>query len=230
MNRLLSRGAWLALALVSGIGLAGPADAEMVLLDFEEIPNPPGNTFISGSYTSQGFNISAVAPNGNLSTYFVPDSGDGFFFAGSQALGATTEATITLTNVDMVPFSLNSIDVARYFIFNSGNDPVTLTFTGQKAGGGTVQQMFTVTTPVGTAAFDTFHFTGFTDLTAVAWQQDVGPDGVKHQFDNIAITVVPEPMAALLLLVGVPIAGLSWPVGAGNRGAGTRREGRPAVS
>jgi hypothetical protein len=163
------------------------------VLDFEEIPipDPSGGAFISGSYASQGFQLTAIAPNGFLSSYFARDERSGGFYAGSKAIGATTEATITLTRPDARPFSLASIDVARYFIFNGGNDPVTLTFVGQRAGGGTVQQTFTVQTAVGVPAFDTFTLSGFTNLTSVSWQQEFGPDGVKHQFDNLRLGFTP---------------------------------------
>jgi hypothetical protein len=89
---------------------------------------------------------------------------------------------------------MRSIDVARYFLFNDVNDPVTLTFTGQQAGGGTVQQGFTLQTPLGLPEFETFSLSGFSNLASVSWRQESGPAGVKHQFDNIRLS--PEPLAA----------------------------------
>ncbi|QDV38226.1 spherulation-specific family 4 protein [Tautonia plasticadhaerens] len=167
----------------------GPLSNPEVVIDFEELPIPPGGAFAPGLYQDPGqeFQVSAVAPNGFLSTYYAREAGSGGFYAGSNAIGASTEATITLNRLDLQPFSLRSIDVARYFIWNEGNDPVTLTFTGQRAGGGTVQQAFTVQAPIGTQAFDTFSFSGFTNLTSVTWQQESGPAGVEHQFDNIRL-------------------------------------------
>lgn len=174
----------------------GPQSSPEVVVDFEELAIPPGGAFYPGSYQdpSQEFQVTAIAPNGFLSSYYARGADAGGFYAGSNAIGASTEATITLTRRDMLPFSLRSIDVARYFIFNETNDPVTLTFTGQQAGGGTVQQTFTVQTPIGVPMFDTFAFSGFTNLVSVSWQQESGPAGVKHQFDDIRL--VPEPLGA----------------------------------
>lgn len=113
---------------------------------------------------------------------------------------AFSPATITLAQTSGSPFSLLSIDLARDFAF----DPApTVTFIGALAGGGTVSQTFTVTTPPGApAAFQTFDFTGFTGLASVSWDQPVFTQGL-HQFGNIHLSTaaVPEPtsyqMAAL---------------------------------
>lgn len=167
----------------------GPLSNPEVVIGFEEIPIPSGGGFYPGLYEdpTQEFQVAAVAPNGFLSSYYAREANSGGFFAGSNAIGASTDATITITRRDMLPFSIQSIDVARYFIWNESNDPVTLTFTGQQASGGTVQQTFTVQTPIGTPAFDTFTFSGFTNLVSLSWQQESGPAGVKHQFDNIRL-------------------------------------------
>jgi hypothetical protein len=43
----------------------------------------------------------------------------------------------------------------------------TVTFTGTRAGGGTVTQTFTVTTAPGVQAFQSFTFAGFSDLVSL---------------------------------------------------------------
>jgi hypothetical protein len=113
---------------------------------------------------------------------------------------------ITLTHDDGTPFSLLSIDLARNFPF----DPApTVTFIGTKAGGGTVTESFTVTTPEGVRAFQTFAFTGFTDLVSVSWGQPVLADGL-HQFDTIRLAVIPEPSTLTLAGIGgVALVGLA---------------------
>jgi hypothetical protein len=82
--------------------------------------------------------------------------------AGENALAAFAPATITLTQTDGAAFSLLSIDLARDFAF----DPApTVTFTGTLVGGGSVTETFSVATPSGEpGSFETFSFTGFTDL------------------------------------------------------------------
>ena len=68
-------------------------------------------------------------------------------------------------------------------------------------------ETFTVTTPAGPpAAFQTFDFTGFTDLTSVSWDQPVFSAGL-HQFTNITLSIVPEPSS--LILGGIGILGLA---------------------
>jgi hypothetical protein len=174
----------------------GPQASPGLVIDFEELAIPLGGGFYPGIYQDPGqeFQVTAIAPNGFLSSFYAPGPDAFGFYAGSNAIGASTEATITLTRPDMQPFTMRSIDVARYFLFNESNDPVTLTFTGQQAGGGTVQQTFTIEAPIGLPTFDTFTFSGFSNLVSVSWQQEVGPAGVKHQFDNIRL--VPEPLGA----------------------------------
>jgi VCBS repeat-containing protein len=112
---------------------------------------------------------------------------------------------LALTQANGQPFSLLSIDLARNFAF----DPApSVTFTGTLAGGGTVMETFTVTEPAGfPQTFTTIHFTGFTNLTSVSWDQPVFTQGL-HQFTNIDIPtgVVPEPSALKLLALGVPLA------------------------
>ena len=59
--------------------------------------------------------------------------------------------------------------------------------------------------PVGTAAFQTFDFTGFDNLISVDWGQPQLADGL-HQFANIHLgpgtAAVPEP-GAMALLAGL---------------------------
>jgi hypothetical protein len=64
----------------------------------------------------------------------------------------------------------------------------TVTFTGTRAGGGTVTQTFTVTTAPGVQAFQSFTFAGFSDLVSLQWVQPQLDLGL-HQFDNIALDV-----------------------------------------
>jgi hypothetical protein len=113
--------------------------------------------------------------------------------------------TITLTQTNGDPFSLLSIDLARNFAF----DPApSVTFTGTLAGGGTVDQMLTVTTSSPPLTFQTFDLTGFTNVISVSWEQDVAASEGVHQFGNIHLFAgaVTEPASLPLLALGIALA------------------------
>ena len=79
-----------------------------------------------------------------------------------------------------------------------------VTFTGTLAGGGTVGETFSVTTPSGApGSFQTFSFTGFADLASVRWDQPVFTMGL-NQFSDISLsTAIPEPSSLILASAGV---------------------------
>jgi hypothetical protein len=198
-------GALLSLALSCAASV--PARGQVVL-DFTDILIPGGTESAPFfTYSSQGFTLQAInQPTGFLSG-FQAHGPNSTFYAGAVGVVAFAPASppdnvIMLTHDNAMPFDLVSIDLARNFAF----DPApTVTFTGVKAGGGTVTESFTVTVPTGTAAFQTFAFTGFTDLTSVSWGQPVVASGL-HQFTNIHLqpaAAVPEPSVPTLLAVGL---------------------------
>ncbi len=211
----------LALALPLLAGLAPGARAG-VILNFSDVPD--GTLVVFSPYASQGFTLTSTSGGFVFNS---PDTGNGLpqptgnnpFYAGADALAAFAPATITLTRTSGEPFSLLSIDLARNFKF----DPApTVTFTGFLEGGGTVTQTFTVTTPAGTAAFQTFNFTGFNDVASVSWQQPVFTEGL-HQFTNVTLEVAAIPEPSTLTLAGVGLAVVS--VGAWRRRKGALRQG-----
>jgi hypothetical protein len=158
---------------------------------------------------TQGFTLTSTNPPTGFSAGFEVHGPASLFYAGEVGVVAFAPATsppdnvIELTQTDGQPFSLVSIDLARNFPF----DPApTVDFTGVKADGSTVMESFTVTVPVGTAAFQTFDFTGFTDLKSVSWGQPQLSDGL-HQFSRIVIaSAVPEPSVTYLFAVGLSFA------------------------
>jgi hypothetical protein len=198
---------WLMAALVCLSG--APVRGGDIVLNFSDVP--PGTLAVFNPYTSQGFTLTSTSGGFVFNS---PDTGDGTsqpvgnnpYYAGANGLAAFAPATITLTQTNGDPFSLLSIDLARNFEF----DPApTVTFTGTLAGGGTVSETFMVTTPPPPSppSFQTFDFTGFTDVTSVSWDQ-AEPAAGLHQFTNITISTgaVPEPASLTLLALGIPLA------------------------
>ena len=141
------------------VGTAGPARAGFILT-FQDIAIP-GDTDSPPffTYQSQGFTLTATNPPTGFLSGFQAHGPNSIFYAGAIGVspfapGAAPDNVITLTQDDGTPFSLLSIDLARNFPF----DPApTVTFTGDLAGGGTVTQTFTVTTPVGTRRLSDLH-------------------------------------------------------------------------
>lgn len=181
---------------------AGLSQAASIVLTFDNLnPTNQDVLFVIGPYQSQGFSLSSTL---GFNTYGTGESG---FYAGSPSLSPIAGSAVVLTQSDGSPFSLSSIALARNFDFDP---PPTVTFTGKLAGGGTVTQAFTVTTPTGTAAFQTFHFTDFNDVIAVDWSQGASAAAGLHQFTDVTLSTgftppptVPEPASFVLLAGGI---------------------------
>ena len=187
-----------------------PASANTIL-NFSDVPT--GTLVIFSPYTSQGFTLTSASGGFAFNS---PDTGNGSpqppgnnpFYAGANGLAAFAPSTITLTDTGGDPFSLLSIGLARDFAFDQAP---TVTFIGTLDGGGTVSEAFTVSLASPPLTFQTFSFTGFTNVVSVSWNQSTTSDGL-HQFGNIELTsaappaAVPEPATLSLLLIALPAA------------------------
>jgi hypothetical protein len=187
-----------AAAALLGVLAAAPVRADLIELNFQDINVQNGTTFVPGPYLGQGFTLSST---GGFNAYG-PQSGANF--KGQTGLSPLPGSAVRLARTDGGSFSLLSIDLAP--VGGGAIAPVnpTVTFTGTLAGGGTVSNTFTVTTPAGTQAFQKFDFTGFDGLTRVDWSQPSIPlpqgQGL-HQFTNIDLqtpSAVPEPSSLVL--------------------------------
>jgi hypothetical protein len=202
------------MALLALTGVAAGNARGDVILDFQDVLAAEGSDVpFFTPVTTHGFTLTATNPPTGFSAGFEVHGPASSLYAGEIGLVAFAPATsppdniIDLVKTDGTAFSLLSIDLARNFAF----DPApTVTFTGTLSGGGTVTESFTITTPVGTAAFQTFDFTGFTNVTSVTWGQPQLSDGL-HQFANIHIAnPVPEPSTLVMSSILFGIFGVVW--------------------
>ena len=178
------------LALIVGaLSQSGPAAA--VTLDFESLSSP-GNTSptVGPSYSEKGFTLTTT------STFATDGLSSPFFLGGSTYIYADTQANISLSNAKGLAFSLQSIDLAEFL----GTGNVQVTFTGTKANGAQVMDVFTLD---GNPGFDHFIFSPtFSNVVSVSWANS--PD--YHAVDNINASPVPLPASVWLL--GSALAGL----------------------
>ena len=165
-------------------------NAMAVTIDFQSLASQGDNEINPQPYTEDGFNITAT------SLFAVGMSSS--VYRGSPALrnGTNTNAADTiLASSSGSSFNLTSIDLAEV---TSGTAAVT--FTGYFQAGGSIVESFTLDGNFSSGSgFETFAFTGFSNLSRVEWN-NADP---FHQFDNIVVEAVPVPAAVWLFASGL---------------------------
>lgn len=199
MNRL-------GMFMVSALMLFVCPQAGAVIIDFQSEAvtgtgvGPVGD---GSSYDEDGFNI-AIDVGGLAGTAMVT-LGDGRGdYTGSAAMvfNLNTAATLefVLTKIGGGAFSVSSVDLAKWITTTDQS----VSFVGNKNGGGTVTQMFTLSDSDFLA--DTYTFTSFSNLNSLQWSTS-GTSGNRIQFDNFSVSaVIPEPSALVLCLLGIGVA------------------------
>jgi hypothetical protein len=165
------------------------------VITFQPAPRPGGGVILS-QWVEQGYRF--VTPQGVASN----DMNDtGYPYNGTTYLQVLTNQTpLTIARVDSMPFNITSIDLAEYStVFTS---PKTVTFTGNKAGGGTVNTTF-VTDGIIDGNGPLVDFQTFTFPSTFSNLSSVTTTTATFSFDNVNVTIVPEPSGVAFLFAGV---------------------------
>ena len=192
-------------ALALAIAAAGTSHAAVI--GFQALEHGgSGQQVVPGTgkfYSEAGYDFTSDAPLHNFATW---GTASGNYF-GSTALwngdGTGVTGITRLTRTDGGAFDLLSIDIAELNLAGAGIAGVT--FDAVFSGGGTTSASFTTDGSRATgdlSSFQTFAFTGFTDIVSVSWLQ-VTP---FIQFDNVTVrsaTDIPEPPAVGLFAAAV---------------------------
>jgi len=203
MSRQLHSRAMLLVLVLAFLVVGKPAGASVVI-DFESLQHADDLVTVHGpEYVEDGFRLIATHPEpGNplrINTLGTMHFG---FNGSTSAYNGVSNGEITLLRADGLSFDLLSIELTELpgGEFDDAGElrpvnlgPFGVTFSGQRLDGSTIIQTFTVDnflTPT------TYAFSGFTGLVAVRWSQGAGgPTSPGHQFDNIIVAPVPEPMS-----------------------------------
>ena len=210
MKTLASAGALAALLLFA-------ASARALVIDFEDVAQPPGANLLTGDVVSRGFLFDVSTNHSHLVN-------DNFVsFNGTTWLGLDDficdncppgDSVITLTAVSGGAFSLNSLEISEFF--PPPPNGVQVLVTGNVAGGGTVTRTIVLDEiadeggPLNDFQTEVFD-ASWSDLTSVIFDAITGGGDRWYALDNIqvnAVTRIPEPATFGLFAIGLAGFGL----------------------
>lgn len=180
MQNTLRLAAFAALGLLAGT----PVTAQTVTLGFDDLT--PGiygsNLLYQGFVLSPSHNLAIVAagaPPQFASSAFLGISQSSTLNAANPSFLGSASNLLYITRADGLPFSVSSLDA------------VGVQWGMSSSSGGSA----------GFLSSGVSNFSG-PDWSAVQWLQFSAGSGDFRGFDNIVLTVVPEPASALLLALG----------------------------
>ena len=198
MNRLLAVAA-VAMLTTAARATIAPAATGATVIDFNDNAD---DVYWTSSVTSRGYVATELNRESGMAPLGTNVAVDGYGMSnGTVHLDSwtnyTSDSAWTLTKSGGTAFSLYSFDFASGY---PGNDEAasSLTVTGHRADGATVSEVLTPATQ----SFETLTLArGFNDLTSVTF--DAHGAGNRAAYDNISVSVVPEPSMALLMVAGL---------------------------
>lgn len=162
-----------------------------------------GAHFVGYTYEEQGFVLKHGSSTQN-NAFITWASGSSLYTGSASLFNNTHRGETILSQQNISPFSILSIDLAPYDLNLSTGDYIqseSVLFIGTKADSTTVQQVFNLGTSVN--VMNTFTFNPeFSDLISISWNQG-SLLGTRHQFDNIIVQAVPIPGALILFITGI---------------------------
>ncbi len=158
--------------------LTGAVRAGQVVMDFNHLSAPGALNTITSPQNEDGLRIT------NANAFYIFGPGNTRNTGHKAMVNQFTGHITTLTAQSGSKFTLLSMRLSPY---DAGPES-TVTFTGNKAGGGTVTAVLTTGTAIA-GVVRTFP-ANFNDLTSVTWSMTAG--NTYHQFDDITAILPPQ--------------------------------------
>lgn len=166
-----------------------------------------GVRLVANCYVEANLRFTVVGdPCGTFDSFATWGPTESAFYTGSPALfnNSSTGTAVDITGANGSAFSFFSIGLAPYLGLFGGS--TTVSFVGTVFGGGTVSRVITL--PGATNTMSNFTFNNFSNLSSLRLTVTSPAFDPYVQFDNVSVSVVPEPASVVLMAVGLLALGV----------------------
>jgi hypothetical protein len=179
--------------LFSGAMLVSATASQAVVITFDALGSAgTGVNYTGSGYAELGYVFSSSLGGGVAFGTF--QSGHAAYTGSPSFFNDWSSGLTALTKADGTAFNAVSIDLCN--LSRAGGTNQSVNFTGYRADNSSVSESFQLSN---SANMTTFTFTAMTNIVRMDWVQ-VQP---YHQFDNLTLGPVPEPVSVITLGVGV---------------------------